>query len=208
MDSSQVEGPLTGEVVDVEAEAPRQGSLAWLELQEHVFVVDRELPACHRVPEGASFRPDSERGNRCALVRSDGSTCGAPATRRYGVCLPHCGGGGDLRAMSAKGAAKVARLKVQRELLGIGPRGMANPRAVARVAAAERAQEIADALLAPLDARGLAPMDRQKAAAVILGETFPAAAMTVEVELPASPEAVAELGWQDLQALAARVLEP
>jgi hypothetical protein len=123
--------------------------------------------------------------------------------------LVHCGGGAsDLAEMSRKGAAKLARLRIQREVLGIGPRSMANPRLVARVAASERAQEIAEALLAPLDARGLAPMDRQRAAAVILGETFPAASVTVDVELPASPEAVTDLGWSELQALAARVLEP
>jgi hypothetical protein len=209
VDSSQTAEVLTGEVVDVDADAPARGTLAWLELQEHEDVNGRELPVCHRIPDGAVWRSDAERGSRCALVKPGGVACGAPATRRYGVCMVHAGGGSqDMAELSRKGAAKLARLRVQRELLGVGPRGMANPRAVARVAAAERAQEIAEALLAPLDARGLPAMDRQRAAAVILGETFPAATATLEVELPASPEAVAELGWADLQALAARVLEP
>jgi hypothetical protein len=200
--------PLEGEIVDVEAEAPRYGTLAYLELREHVDVNGRELPDCHRIPEGSTWRTDEERGMRCALVKPGGVACGAPATRRYGVCLVHAGGGADPAELSAKGTAKLGRLRVQRELLGVGPRGMANPRMVARVAAAERAEELALALLAPLDDRKLGSMDRQQAARVILGETFPQATATIDVEIPASAEDVAALGWQDLQALAARVLEP
>jgi hypothetical protein len=74
--------------------------------------------------------------------------------------------------------------------------------------AAQRSADVAEALLAPLDARGLGPMDRQRAAVVILGETFPLSTATVEVELPSSPADVAGLGWSELQALAASVLEP
>lgn len=73
--------------------------------------------------------------------------------------------------------------------------------------AAARAEDVAEALLAPLDDRKLGAMDRQRAATVILGETFPLASATVEVELPASVEDVGSLGWRDLQALAARVLD-
>src|SRR5580765_3362188 len=192
---------LVGEVVE-----PSKGSLAWLESLPTVEVMGRELPSVHRIPAGSTWRDDSERGTRCALVKPSGLACGAPATRRYGVCLIHCGGGADPAAMSPKGTAKLARLRVQRELLGVGPRGMANPRAVARVAAAERAADIAEALLAPLDARGLAPLDRQRAAAVILGETFPAASLSVEVELPRDEAEVSAMGWAELQALAASLL--
>ena len=120
----------------------------------------------------------------------------------------HAGGGADPASISAKGTAKLARLRVQRELLGIGPRGMGNPRMAARAAAAERAEDIAAALLAPLDDRKLATMEKQAAARVILGETFPLASATLEVELPATADDVGALGWAELQALAARVLEP
>ena len=208
MELSQAEehepGALVGEVVE---DGPARGSLAWLESLPTVEVLGRELPTVHRIPDGSAWRSDEERGSRCALLKPGGVACGAPATRRFGVCLIHCGGGADPAAMSPKGTAKLARLKVQRELLGVGPRGMANPRMVARVAAAARSEELAEALLAPLDDRKLGSMDRQTAARVILGETFPLASATLEVELPTSPDAVAELGWAELQALAARVLD-
>lgn len=211
MDSSQTgiedEAALTGEVVDVDAEAPRYGTLAWLELHEHVDVMGRELPGVHRIPAGSVFRSDEERGYRCAVVKPGGVACGAPGTKRYGVCLVHAGGGADPAAISPKGVAKLGRLRIQRELLGIGPARMANPRMVARLAAQARGEDIAAALLGPLDARGLSAMDRQAAARVILGETFPIQTVTVDVEVPADAAGVAELGWGELQALAARLLE-
>lgn len=192
-----------GEVVEA---LPRRGTLAWVQAQPTVLVLGRVLPACHRIPDGSVFRTDDERGSRCALVKPGGKPCGAPATKAYGICLPHLGGGGDIREMSAKGSAKLTRLKVQRQVLGIGPRSMGNPRALARLAAAERAAEVADALLAPLGDRKLASMDRQRAAVAILGETFPLATATVEVELPSEPGEVGAMGWQEMQALAARLL--
>lgn len=188
-------------------EAPRYGTLAWLELQEHVTVRGRELPGVHRIPEGSTWRTDEERGGYCALVKADGIACRAPATRRYGVCLVHAGGGADPRTISPQGSAKLARLRIRRELLGIGASRAASPRALARMAAQERAEEIAAALLAPLDARGLAPLDLQRAAVVILGETFPQSTASVEIELPAQGADVASMGWADMQALAARLLE-
>jgi hypothetical protein len=215
MAASEIE-VLSGEVLPVVdpldtaselEEAPRHGSLAWLELQEHVTLLGRELPACHRVPAGASFRSDEDRAKRCAVVKAGGVACGAPGTKRYGVCLVHAGGGTDIATQSAKGSAKLARLRVKRELLGIGARSNGSPRALARLAAAERADEIAAALLAPLDARGLAPLDLQRAAVVILGETFPQSTASVEIELPAQGADVASMGWADMQALAARLLE-
>ena len=185
---------------------PRKGSLAWLELQEHVLVNGRELPSVHRIPEGSAWRSDEERGTRCALVKPGGVACGAPAMRRYGVCVVHCGGGADPAAISAKGTAKLARLRVQREVLGVGPRGMGNPRVQARLMAADRAADVAEALLAPLGDRKLGSMERQAAARVILGETFPLASATLEVELPSQPEDVGGMGWQEMQALAAKLL--
>jgi hypothetical protein len=195
---------LSGEVL--EPAEPAYGTLAWLALKPHVILMGRELPACHRVPEGASWRTEEERGSRCALMREDGSTCAAPATKRYGLCIRHSGGGADPGVMSPLGVAKLGRLKVQRELLGIGPRGMANPRALARLGASERAAEVAEALLAPLSARGLTALERQAAARIILGETFPLSTATVEVELPAQAGEVEAMGWAELQALAGRLL--
>lgn len=189
-------------------EAPREGTLRWLALQAHEDVNGRELPHCHRIPAGSSWRSDAERGSRCALRRSDGSTCGAAATKRYGVCLVHCGGGADPRAIAAKGGAGKAtvagRARLIRQTFGIQSN---SPRAVARMLAAARSEDVAAALLAPLDDRKLGSLDRQRAASVILGETFPLSSATIEVELPASAEDVGSMGWQDLQALAGRLLE-
>jgi len=204
VDSSQTPEPVEGAEL---VEAPREGTLAWLALQQHELVMGRELPACHRIPDGASFRSDAERGGRCALVRSDGSVCGAVATRRYGVCLVHCGGGAsDLAEMSRQGAAKLARLRIRRELLGVGPRTAGNPRALARLAAAERAEELAAALLAPIGARGLGPLEQQRAAVAVLDATFPLQAATLEVEVPADAEGVGSMGWAEMQSLAAKLL--
>ena len=185
---------------------PKQGTLAWLQTRPLVEVNGRMLPDVHRVPAGATLRTDEERGTRCALVKLDGTPCGAVATRRYGLCMVHSGGGAtDVRAMGALGAAKMARLKVSRELLGIGPRTAGNPRAMARLAAAGRAEELAAALLAPIDDRKLGSLERQRAAALVLDQTFPLQSATLELELPADPGDVGGLGWQALQALAARI---
>ena len=110
-------------------------------------------------------------------------------------------------AASAKGHAVKARLRQRRELLGIGPNRVANPRQIARVAALDRAHELARALVdAPLDDPELGTIERQQAVVRALGETFPLQQMTVEVELPSSAAGIAELGWQDMQQLAARLL--
>jgi hypothetical protein len=185
----------------------REGSLVWLEAMEHVNVGGRMLPRVHRIPEGSSWRSDEERGSRCALVKPDGVACRAPATKRYGVCLVHCGGGSDPRELVSKAAAANTRLRIKRELLGIGPRSNGSPRAVARLAAAERAEDMAVALLAPLDDRKLGSMERQRAVQVILGETFPLSTATVELEIPTDAEDVQALSWQDMQALATKLLE-
>lgn len=185
---------------------PKEGTLLWLALQPHVELQGRTIPACHRVPAEATLRTDAERGNRCALQRADGTACGAPGTRRYGLCLIHSGGGAaDVRAMGALGAAKVARLRVTRELLGIGPRSNGNPRAVARLQAAARADDIAAALLSPLDSHKLAPLEKQRAAVVIMDATFPLQRETAELSIPASADDVGSMDWRSMQALAAQL---
>jgi len=200
VESSQTPEPLSGEIVEAE---PRYGTLAWLALKPHVMVMGRELPSCHRVPEGATWRSDSERGTRCALEREDGSQCGAPATKRYGLCLVHAGGGVDPRGIAAEGGAVKTRLKLQRQLLGYRTD---SPRAMARAAVAARSADVAQALLAPLDDRKLGSLERQRAASVLLGETFPLSTAIVELELPSEPGEVEALGWAELQALATGLL--
>src|SRR5262249_9205407 len=71
---------------------PREGTLDWLVLQPTVVLDGVELPAIHKIPDGASFaEPD---GSYCRVIRPDGERCRARPTRRFGVCLAHAGGGG------------------------------------------------------------------------------------------------------------------
>src|SRR5262245_9941347 len=110
-------GALEGEVV--EEPPPAEGTLAWLALQPTVTIQGLELPACHRFdPERHTLYLGDDDG-RCR-VTTDGERCKAPRTRRYGLCMPHAGGGArDLRAIGAQGGAALARLRLQRRTLGI-----------------------------------------------------------------------------------------
>src|SRR5262249_7353483 len=86
-------------VIEDDAQTPKEGTLAWLELQPHTTVLGLELPDVHRVPADAELAPDD--GRNCRVIRPDGERCGAPRTRAYGVCLVHAGGGAqDHVAMS------------------------------------------------------------------------------------------------------------
>src|SRR5262249_49924516 len=155
-----------------------------------------ELPAIHKIPDGASFaEPD---GSYCRVIRPDGERCRARPTRRFGVCLAHAGGGGwrdgeDARRNRARGNRGKAVLRERRSLLGIGARRSADPRQVARVAALDRADEIAAAMLSPLDDEGLGSMARQTAAVRILDATFPLATLAVAVELPSDEQGVSAM---------------
>src|SRR5215475_2269131 len=141
------------EVLQAE-QTPREGTLAWLELQPHELVLGLELPACHRIPEGSELaEPD---GSHCRVVRPELGRCQARPTRRYGVCLAHAGGGGwrdsdEAREMGARANASKAVLRARRQVLGIGARRSADPRQVARVLAHGRAERVAAALLEPID---------------------------------------------------------
>jgi hypothetical protein len=80
---------------------------------------------------------------------------------------------------------------------------------MARLAAQERAEEIAKALVdGPLDDTDLATVERQLAVIRALDATYPLQSMSVEVELPSDGEGVLGMGWQDMQQLASRLLEP
>jgi hypothetical protein len=191
-------------LVEIAPEEPKRGTLAWLQERPTVDVGGLALPDCHRIPEGAEI--GEEEGHACRVIIG-GTRCGGTRVRAFGVCIGHAGGG-DPEAASLRGHAGKARLRQRRLLLGIGSRTAANPRAIARMAAQERAEEIAAALVdGPLDARDLTAMERQRAVIAILGETFPLQTASLEIELPADVEGIASLGWQEMQALAARMLE-
>ena len=199
------------EEAEVEVETPREGTLAWVELQPHVELHGELLPEGHRIPEDASLT--EERSGKCRVIRASGERCGAVATRAYGICLAHLGGGGfpkdeeARKTWSAKANRKKLQIRQRRELLGIGPRRAASPRQIARVQALERAQDLADALLAPLDDDELGSLARQRAAVTVLDATFPLATVSAEVELPADEGEVAALGWGEMQRLAAQLLD-
>jgi hypothetical protein len=185
----------------------KPGSLAWLELQGRAIVDGWELPACHRLPEGARIHP-GEADGRCRVVVGE-NRCRGTATRRWGVCLPHAGGGGqDYARMSASGNAAKARLSASRRVLGIGARRIGDPRQVARVRAVARAAEVASALVdAPLDDASLGTIERQQAVVRMLGETFPLATLSATVELPADADDVPGMSWAAMQALGERLPE-
>ena len=115
---------------------------------------------------------------------------------------------GDPAGNAHLAAASKARIRARRQLLGIGPRTAAQPRQIARMRAAERAEEAATALVdAPLDDPSLGTVERQRAVLAFLDALYPLASATVEVELPAEHGSVVGMGWQELQQLAARIAE-
>lgn len=186
-------------------EQPREGTLAWLQQQPHEDVLGLQLPACHRIPEGATL---AEANGHCRVIKLGAERCRAPATRSYGICLGHLGGGAmrdPVGAAKRAGAAK-ARLRLQRNLLGIGANRVGSARQRARLEAAARAADVAEALLAPLDDSDLGAMARQAAAVKILDATEPIQTAQIEVEIPADESGVQGLSWQQMQALAAKLL--
>lgn len=186
---------------------PRPGTLAWLERQDHVDVLGLQLPACHRIPDGSTL---AEGNGHCRLVKPDGQRCPAPATRRYGICLVHSGGGGfaDPFAASQAGHAAKVKMRERRTLLGIGANRVGNPRSHARLRALERAESLAEALVdAPLDDPEISALARQIAAVRALDATFPLQQASIELELPAQADQVEGMSWENMRQLAARLLE-
>lgn len=187
-------------------EEPRPGTLAWLALKPHEDWFGIEVPVCNRIPPGATRA--TEPSTRCQVLKENGERCSAVATRRYGICVVHAGGGGahDIREMSARGHAAKSRLRVQRQLLGIGPARAGSARQRARLRAAARADEIAAGIVDGVLDAGLEPLQLQAAALRILDATEPLQHTTVEVELPADAAGVQGMDWQQMQALAAQLL--
>jgi len=198
--------PLEGEVV--EAETPREGTLAWLELQEHVDIAGLgEIPACHRLDLSSMTLYLGLDDGYCRVQHADGRRCRAPRTQRYGLCMPHAGGGArDHAAMSRLAHAQKARLRVARTQLGIGAQRTSDPRQIARIEAQARANDIAAALLAPLDDGDLSAMAQQTSALRILDAVSPQQTVTVTVDVPQDEAGVQGMTWAEMQALAAQLL--
>lgn len=197
------------ELIEPEAEPPpKEGTLAWLQQQPHVEVLGLELPVSHRVPAGSQLASAEDEPGRCRVIRPSGDRCKATATRVYGICSGHAGGGLQDFAIGSKVAHRnKARLRARRELLGIGPSRVGNPRSHARLAALERAELLAEAIvIAPLDDASLGTIERQRAALAALDATFPLQRVDVELELPASPDEAEGLSWEAMQRLAAQLL--
>lgn len=205
MDKDPPEGVEPNEVLEGEVEPLRPGSQAWLRAQPHTEVEGRRLPVVHRLDLVLGSLVETEDG-RCQYVRPEKGRCGAPRLLGYGICLVHAGGGSDLQEIGRKGAATQARLKVSRQMLGVGTVRSADPRQLSRVRAQARAEEIAEALLAPLDDADLGAMTKQRSAVTILDSLFPQETVQLSVEIPADAAGVQALSWAEMQALAAQLL--
>jgi len=68
-----------------------------------------------------------------------------------------------------------------------------------------RAEDLAAALLEPLDDAGLGSMAKQTAAVRILDAVAPHQTASLEVSLPLDEAGVEGLGWTEMQALAQRL---
>jgi len=196
------------DIVQEPSEEPREGTLAWLQQQPHLDVQGLSVPNVHRIVDGSTLAPLDDNPGTCRVIRpNEAGRCRAPATRRYGICIGHAGGGmRDYAGAAQKAHAAKARLRVRRQLLGIGPARVGNPRQHARLQALERAEALAEALVsAPLDDASLGTIERQIAVVRALDATFPLQQTSVELEVPADPGEVAGMGWQAMQQLAARL---
>ena len=182
------------------ADEPKRGTLAWLQAQPTVTLADgTTVPACHRIPAGAELAPPQGiEDKRCRVLKQSGERCKGVRLQAYGLCMGHSGGGGtvDLDSMRLKAASKKREMKIVRQIVGIGPSRQADPRAVMRVRAAQRAFDIARAVVdGPLDDRKLGVMDRQRAALAALDATFPLQTATLSLEI-GDPEG---MSWNDME---------
>src|SRR5215470_15031658 len=152
------------------ADEPRRGTLAWLQAQPTVTLPNGETgPACHRIPAGAELVPP-DADWRCRVLKPDGKRCAGKRLKAFGLCMGHSGGGGaaDLDHMRRLSSERRAELKLIRQTLSIGSSRAAEPRAAARIRAAQRANELARAIVdGPLDS-DLGPVEKQRAALAAL----------------------------------------
>jgi hypothetical protein len=166
------------------------------------------IPPEAKIPDGATFYQGEDDGT-CRLIRPDGQRCRARRTRATGLCPGHSGTGlaaSPAEASRLSAQAKAARSR-RRLLLGITARQGAQPLALARIAATERAEDYARAVVdAPLDDTELGTVARQQAAIRALELLYPQATLQASVELPTDASDVGAMGWQDMQALAAQLV--
>ena len=182
-----------------DADQPKRGTVAWLQAQGTVEFDGVAVPTCHRIPEGAELAQPSE-DSHCRVVIK-GERCKGTRLLAFGLCMGHAGGGGmgDLDEMRRLSSEKRASLKILRQTLHIGGSRAADPRVAARLRAAQRANEIATAIVdGPLDDRKLGTVERQTAVLKALDATFPLQTTTVELSL-SDPDSLA---WHDLEQLA------
>jgi hypothetical protein len=167
------------------------------------------VPDTALIPDGSTFHEGDDDG-KCRVIRPDGRRCGAVRMRAYGICPGHAGVGGvatSPREHSLRAHAEKRKRASARAVLGISARRAASPLQAARVAAQIRADDYATALVdAPLDDPELGSVARQQAAVRALELLYPQVTARLEVEMPADPSEVEGMGWQDMQAMAARLL--
>lgn len=169
--------------------------------QEDLVLV---IPESAMLPEDAAFYEGEDDG-RCRLIR-DGQRCRGARMRAYGLCAGHAGIGGVARdpvGTSKMAAASRTAMKQRRMLLGVSARRGAEPIALARMLAQERAEEIARGIVeAPLDDETLGSLPRQQALIKAVELLYPQVTATLDVELPEDADGVSGLGWAQLQQLA------
>lgn len=169
------------------------------------------LPETANLPEGSSLY-DGPPDAKCRVIHADGRRCAGTRMKAYGLCGGHAGQTVVSRSpqeMSKLGNQERRRRASVRATLGISGRRAASPVAAARVAAQRRAEDYARAIVDdPLDDASLKSTQRQAAAIAALDLLFPEVRSTVEIDLPESADEVAGLGWEQLQHLASRLLDP
>lgn len=203
---------MTQPVSSEEEQTPQTGD--GLEQQTSQAEVEQELIL--RVPDTAILPPDStfyegEDDKVCRLIKQDGTRCRSTRMRATGLCAGHSGVGGvakDPHGNAALANASKRRRSEARLSLGISARRAAQPLQAARVAAQANAEAYATAIVtAPLEDESLSTVARQQAAIRALELLYPQVTASMEVSMPDEAEGVAQMGWQEMQALAARLTE-
>jgi len=166
------------------------------------------LPDSAILVDGTTFYEGTDDG-LCRVIRPDGSRCRRVRIKAYGVCGGHAGTtplARDPAAHSRLAHASLREARTRRATLGIGARRIGSARAHARLKALERVEELADALIAPLDDEDLSSVARQVAALRLLDAVEPVQSVSLSLDVPDDPDAVSSLDWQSMQALAASLL--
>src|SRR5262249_5551853 len=143
---------------------------------------------------------------RCRVIKADGARCRGSRLREHGLCPGHAGKGGISRNPQ-EAARKAAQRRTERRqarlLLGVSARRGAEPLQASRLAAITRANDFAKAIVdAPLDDESLSTLQRQQAAVKAVELLFPQVTAQLDVEVPGDQDGVAQLDWEQLQALA------